>query len=120
MTRRIWKVPLAALVCALAFGLGCSDDPHDVIDDDPDVEFGVDAGADADPGVDPDAGDDPDVGPDAGDDPEYQGTNFVQVASGGGTLEGGGYRAVVGFGAPIPRGSSEGGGYRVQFGPVSP
>lgn len=135
MTKTSWKVPLVALVFALAAGLsttGCSDDPStttQVNTTTPDAGPGVDPDAgpgvdpDAGPGVDPDAdaGDDPDAdAPDADPDvdpgPDHPGANFLQAASGGGSMEGGGYRAVIGVGAPTPRGASAGGGYRIRLG----
>lgn len=127
MTQTSWKAPLVALVFALAVGLSttaCNKEdpatPGEVNNLIPDAGDGPDAGPgtdpDAGPGTDPDATTDPDVDPD----PVHPGANFIQAATAGGTVEGGGYRAVIGVGAPVPRGYSAGGGYRVRLGPVSP
>jgi hypothetical protein len=83
---------------------------EDDADDNPDADAGQDAGTDG----------GSDGGNDGGTEPTYTPGEFYQVTSGGGSTQGGGYNAVVGIGAPIPRGSMQGGGYRVQLGPVSP
>ncbi len=75
-----------------------------------------DAQGDGDSDGDPDA-DEADTGD--GDD-KYASPNLYQSTSAGGSVEGGGYRMVIGVGAPIPKGQAEGGGYRIQVGPVSP
>lgn len=123
--RRFYLVLMTCLVIALA---GCgTDDPiinhvdgenasqADTGTEDPDAQG--DGDSDGDPDVDEaDTG-----GPDAGDgDDKYASPNLYQSTSAGGSVEGGGYRMVIGVGAPVPKGQAEGGGYRIQVGPVSP
>jgi hypothetical protein len=71
----------------------------------------------------------PDAGASADVDEELDGgdaaRDFVppqlyQLSSGGGSVQGDGYRAVIGIGATTLRGQVEGEKYRVRFGPVSP
>ena len=79
--------------------------------------IGADGGFDAgstDTSADPDAGQHKDTGP------TYVPPQFSYPASGGGLSTSPQFRMQMGFGAPMPRGTSSNGQYRLRFGPVSP
>lgn len=128
--RRFYLVLTTCLVIALA---GCGTDDvllnqgdsenasqADTGTDDPDAQGDGDSDGDPDADEADAGGPGADAGDGDGDGDEFASPNLYQSTSAGGSVEGGGYRMVIGVGAPVPKGQAEGGGYRIQVGPVSP